>query len=95
MNQAAPSRGLSDASMRCASIAALVVGQRSGGSRTRYPVRVHPPSVLFDARQGQAVTGIGRYSYELVSQFASLAPGRIRPLCWRSQLSRMRQLGLS
>jgi alpha-1,3-rhamnosyl/mannosyltransferase len=52
------------------------------------------PTVLFDGRQGRQLTGIGRYSHELMRQFAVLAPDRVRPLCWRSQYSQLRRLGL-
>lgn len=52
------------------------------------------PSVLFDARLGTQLTGIGRYTHELMRQYATLVPDRVRPLCWRSQWREIRNLGL-
>jgi glycosyltransferase involved in cell wall biosynthesis len=52
------------------------------------------PTVLFDGRLGPDLTGIGRYTHELTRQFAVLAPHRVRPLCWRSQVATLRALGL-
>src|SRR6266550_8261705 len=52
------------------------------------------PRVLLDVRGGPRQTGLGVYGERLLLELASLAPEVVTPLCWRSQSSGIKSLGL-
>jgi glycosyltransferase involved in cell wall biosynthesis len=50
--------------------------------------------VLFDARIGRKLTGIGNYVVELCRQFGQDGPDLVRPMCTLGHVRRFRSLGL-